>query len=236
MYTIFIPVYNESEILEDNVLRVREYMQSLKLDHEVIVVSNGSTDDTEKIGQQLASQCDWFRFFTIEGKGVGLAFSKGVQEAKGEFIISLDADLSSELTFINFARDLLAHADMVVGSKTMGTQRRGLIRILGSQTYILFTQIFFDLTISDYSLGAKAYRRDKLLPLLGNLDSWTGYVFEICVWLRQQRGRIIQVGIECEDTRASRFNLLHEGFYRYRHLYQTWKRMRQSPKWLAEKG
>jgi len=234
MYSILIPVFNEEEILETNVLRVHDYAEKLGLEHELIVVSNGSTDSTEKIGNSMAAEYGWFRFFSLEDKGPGLAFSKGVREAKGERIITLDADLSSELTFLEFARDLLPHAEVVVGSKTMGSQRRGPIRVIGSQTYILFTQIFFSLTISDYSLGAKAYRRESILPLLDRLDSWTGYVFEICAFIQSNGGRIIQVGIECEDTRASRFNLFHEGIYRYRHLFRTYKKVRKSGSWLTE--
>jgi len=234
MYSILIPVFNEEEILETNVLRVHRYADKLGLNHELVVVSNGSTDSTVEIGNRMVEEHDWFQFYKLEEKGPGLAFSKGVKEAKGEFIVTLDADLSSELTFLEFARDLLVHAEVVVGSKTMGSQRRGPIRVIGSQTYILFTQIFFNLTISDYSLGAKAYRKESILPLLGGLDSWTGYVFEICAFIQNSGGRIIQVGIECEDTRASRFNLLHEGIYRYKHLFRTYKKIRNSAKWLIE--
>jgi len=234
MYSIFIPVYNEEEIIERNALRVHDYVSDLGLEHEILVVSNGSTDETVNICSRMEKEHSWFRSFSLEAKGPGLAFAKGVREAKGESIVTLDADLSSELTFLEFARDLLPHADMVVGSKTMGSQRRGPVRVIGSQMYILFTQILFNLTISDYSLGAKAYRKERVLPLLDNIDPWTGYVFEICAHIQRTGGRIIQVGIECDDTRASRFNLLHEGLYRYKHLFQTFKKIRNSGDWLTE--
>jgi glycosyltransferase involved in cell wall biosynthesis len=234
MYSLFIPVFNEEEILEENTLRVHDYASKFKLEHEVVIVSNGSDDGTVAIGERLAKEHKWLKFFSLEEKGPGLAFVKGVRESSGQWIITLDADLSSELTFIEFARDLLPHADMVAGSKTMGSQRRGVVRVIGSQTYILFTQILFNLTISDYSLGAKAYRRDSILPLLDNIDHWTGYVFEICAHIQGQGGKIIQVGIECDDTRVSRFNLFHEGFYRYKHLFNTFKKIRSSPNWLVE--
>src|SRR5690606_19461410 len=140
---------------------------------------------------------------------------------------------SIELNFLDYAADLLKFADMVAGSKTMGRQRRGLIRVLGSQLYILFTLALFDLTLSDYSMGAKAFRRESILEALPHLDDWTGYVFELALFLKNRGRKIIQIGVDCEDTRKSRFNLIHEGFYRYRHLFFTHRRSRMPGSWLA---
>ena len=226
MLSIIIPVYNEESLLEKSVSTVCDFINLRNLAYEIIIVSNGSTDQTAEIGKELerSGKC---RFFELPQRGPGRAFVEGVREAKGDYIISLDVDLSSELRFIDYAHDLLKYADMVVGSKTMGKQRRSPLRILGSQLYILLTLIFFDLTISDYSIGAKAYRRESILAALPNLDTWTGYVFELCLFLHKQKKHIIQVGIECDDRRSSRFNLLHEGVYRFYHLYRSRRQLKE---------
>ncbi|MBX7138538.1 MAG: glycosyltransferase family 2 protein [Oligoflexia bacterium] len=226
MLSILIPVYNEEAILEGSVLKVHGYLKERGLEHEVIVVSNGSTDGTEQHGRALAASHTWFRFLALPQRSVGQAFKHGVREARGEFVVSLDVDLSCELTFIDYAAELLRHADVLVGSKTMGNQKRSVVRVLGSQLYILSTLLFFDLTISDYSIGSKAYRRAALLPALEGLDDWTGYVFELCLYAKKQGLKTVQIGIDCNDTRKSRFNLLHEGLYRYWHLYKCWRRLK----------
>jgi hypothetical protein len=80
-------------------------------------------------------------------------------------------------------------------------------------------------------MGCKGYRKESILEVLDHLDHWTGYTFEAFLFLHLQRKKIAQVGIDCEDTRTSRFNLLHEGYYRFRHLYQMKKRLQTSPFW-----
>lgn len=237
LVTIFIPVYNEQEILTESAERVHTYLAERHILHEVLVVSNGSTDDTNRIGRALAQRYDWFRFTELPERGVGAAFVTGVKQARGEMLVSLDIDLSFEMRFIEYALDLLCYADMVVGSKTMGRQRRSFTRVIGSQLYILVAQLGFGMTVSDYSPGCKAYRRSCLLPILEHIDRWTAYVFELCLYLHTHDRRVIQVGVECNDHRVSRFNLLHEGFYRYAHLWRCWRALRSKEAWFcAPKG
>jgi hypothetical protein len=147
-------------------------------------------------------------------------------------VISLDCDLSTDLNFIHFAESLLKYSSMVVGSKTLGQQKRSFVRVIGSQTYLLISQVLFQMTLTDFSMGAKAYRREAVLPILDYIDTWTAYVFEICVWLTINQKPIIQIGVTCEDHRKSRFNLLHEGFYRYANLFRVWKKSKDPVSWF----
>lgn len=234
MYSILIPLYNEEEILEDSVASLEKYLVSLGIKYEILLVDNGSIDKTKEIGLSLQQSNENLRFFSITQRGPGRAFKLGVKEASYPYVISLDVDLSSELAFIDYAKNLLPYGDLVIGSKVMGSQKRSLFRILASQFYIFLTQIMFGLTISDYSIGSKAYRRESILPVLDKLDTWTGYVFEICVYLQIQGKKIIQVGIDCEDTRKSHFNLLFEGYYRYLHIFKVWSRLKFSSSWLQK--
>jgi glycosyltransferase involved in cell wall biosynthesis len=234
MFSILIPVYNEEAILESHAIKAHEIATQKNLDHEIIVISNGSTDQTCAIGERLSQTYPWFRFFSLPHKTVGGAFATGVKNAKGEFIISLDADLSFEMNFLDYARDLLVHGDMIVGSKTLGAQRRSFIRVFASQMYLLVSQLVFGLTLSDFSIGCKAYRREVILPIVDHLDSWTGYVLEICTYLHLKNKKIIQIGVDCNDTRKSHFNLLHEGFYRYSHLYRCYKLLKDKTSWMHQ--
>lgn len=234
MLSVIIPAYNEAEIIEHSVNYVHEYMQQRGLTHEVIVVSNGSTDGTDDICRRLAGENRWFRFFITEQRGPGRAFAKGVREAAYEYVVSLDADMAFELRFIDYSVSLLEHGAMLVGSKSMGRQQRSLLRVFASQTYILCTQILFGTTISDYSIGCKAFRRSAILPVLEHIDSWTGYILELCVFLTDSGQDVLQIGVNCFDNRASHFNLFHEGYFRFYHLYRV-SRMRKDPQsWLRK--
>ncbi len=234
MISIVIPVFNEEEILRSSIEKLSNWLALRPTPFEVIVVDNGSTDKTPEIAKNLELDHHWFRFFKIPEKSVGKAFAKGVREAQYQYIISLDADLSSDLIFIQYAESLLKYSAMVVGSKTLGQQKRSMVRILGSQLYLVVTQVLFKMTITDFSMSSKAYRKDVILPILDEIDTWTAYVFEICVWLILNKKTVLQIGIGCEDLRQSRFNIWHEGFYRYWNLYRVWKEMKDSQSWFQK--
>ena len=131
-------------------------------------------------------------------------------------------------TFIEEALGLLdAHYDIIVGSKKMGHERRSIFRRLGSDLSILTARVLLGLPFEDYSIGAKAYKRDLLLEYLDRVDGGTAYVLNIVFLAFQSKRKVIEIPVRCEDYRKSRFNITHEGFYRFFNLFKLW---------YAEKG
>jgi glycosyltransferase involved in cell wall biosynthesis len=230
--SIIIPVRNEEMILEKSLSHLHGFLLGNNIHHEIVVTGNGSIDRTNEIGRALASKWEWLEFHEISPSSVGRAFVNGVRNCKYDFVVTQDIDLSGDLDFIIHALDLLPHCHMVVGSKTFGKQRRSPARILGSSFYILATQLVFNLALSDYSMAAKAFRKSAVLPALPYLDAWTGYILELCLYLKRHNCKIVQIGVDCEDHRPSHFNLLHEGFYRYAHLYRSWKTFSDKTSWF----
>lgn len=232
MLSVVIPVFNEEEVLERSVEKLINYLSSKSRPFEVIAVDNGSVDKTSSIGKYLSEKHSCFHFLQIAERGVGRAFVHGVRHAQYEKIVAIDADLSSELIFIDYAEELLELSHMVVGSKTLGYQKRSFLRIMGSQLYILIVQFLFKLTVTDYSPDSKAYKRSEILPILDHIDLWTGFVFEISLYLRLKNRRVVQVGVDCDDNRVSHFNVWHEAVYRYSHLYRCWKLLKNPQSWI----
>ena len=66
-----------------------------------------------------------------------------------------------------------------------------------------------------------------LRRFIDRINVGSSYVLEICYLTHRTGGRVIQVPVSCEDWRASKFNLLHEAFYKYRHLLGLWLRYRR---------
>lgn len=221
-----VPVYNEREILKKNVGILVEYMDGLGEDYEILVCSNGSTDGTEDIGKVIERQfAGKLRFFTAEKRGVGVAFKKMVSEARFEKLVSMDADLTSDLDFIKECSGLLKEHDMVLGSKMMGEQHRQLHRIIISKGYIGLVHMLLGMGFGDYSIGTKGYRRGKILPFLDCIDEGSSYVVEVAYKVSRE-GTIIEVPVFCHDERGSKFNLVHEVFYRFNNLLRFWIRER----------
>jgi len=226
--TVFIPLYNEESLLQGNILKLSHYLESRRLPHEILLGSNGSRDRTATIGSELAARHEKVRFFHLPRRGPGLAFAAALRRAEHEYFVCLDADLSTDLLFIHEAAELLAGGyDAVVGSKQMGEQRRPRWRVMASDMFIFMTNLLLKMPYRDYSIGAKAYRTAAILPFLGHIDRHTFYTQELLYQLQSRGGRIIEIPVICEDRRASRFNLLHEGLYRCRKLCGLWFRSKQ---------
>ena len=97
-----------------------------------------------------------------------------------------------------------------------------LMRIVASKTFIFMTRLLFRMPYQDYSIGAKAYRTEAIRPFVRLVDRHTFYTQQMLYQLRRSGGRVVEIPVACEDRRASRFNLVHEGFYRYGKLFALW--------------
>ena len=183
--------------------------------YEIIICSNGSTDDTVSIGRKLESEhTDKIIFIEEKKRGVGLAFKHMVERAKYDKLISLDADLTTDLQFIPECIEQLDRYSLVLGSKRMGEQYRPLNRIIISKGYFLLVKILMGMEWGDYSIGVKGYRKNTIKSLIKNIDSGSSYVMEIAYKLKHTDG-IVEIPVFCKDTRGSKFNIFSEITYRF---------------------
>lgn len=222
--SLFVPIYNEAAILSENTDRLYKYLSRLQIPFEILLGSNGSTDATPEIGPKLAAAHRNVKFFHLSQRGPGLAFAEALRGCRYDAFICQDADLSIHLEFIPKAFDLLENHDAVIGAKQT-TQRRARLRIGVSDFFILCTNLLLGLSYRDYSIGAKAYRTEAIRPFIGKVDRHTFYTQQMIYQLQRIGGRIIEIPVECDDWRKSRFNLIHEGFYRFYKLFELWLRM-----------
>lgn len=225
--TIFIPVYNEEKILSENVGLLISCLGDVLPGYEIVIVSNGSTDSTVQIGEDLAAGHPEVTFSHIRERGVGGAFRQGVLLAGADRIITVDADLTTSTDFIPRACKLLDTYDIVIGSKREGGQERSTVRVVGSGLFILSVRVLLGLPYGDYSIGAKAYRKETVLQYLDYVDNGSSYVFDIVYRSWRDGARIIEVPVRCSDTRQSHFNLVHEVVHRLYRLFTLWFKTRR---------
>lgn len=231
--SVIIPVFNEEELLVPNTERLIGYLKALSPSFEVIIASNGSTDRTVELGEELARAHPQVRFFHLPHKGVGGAFRRAVEMARAEKLVSVDMDLSVEMRFIDIALEKLESFDIVVGSKQAGGQKRSVVRKLGSDTFIKLTRALLGLPFSDYSMAAKAYRKATVLPYLPLVTGDSSYVIDIIFFATSDGAKAIEIPVGCEDWRPSRFSLVREGIWRFAHLFALRLRRRRM---LARRG
>ena len=220
--TIFIPVYNEEGLLVKNTRRLLAFLEGLKRPYEVIIGSNGSTDGTVNLAEELSEAHEPVRFFHFNARGVGRAFREGIRMAAHDRIITVDMDLSISLEFIPEAFRLLDHSDLVIGSKITGEQQRSWSRKAASNLFIRLAGRLLHINYHDYSIAAKGYRKDLLKRYIEHVDDHTFYVVEIVHRASRDGYRILEIPVNCLDMRGSRFNLLNEGIYKFGNLFRLW--------------
>ncbi|MFH2021251.1 MAG: glycosyltransferase family 2 protein [archaeon] len=208
-YSIVIPVYNEEEIIKKNTLALCKYLNKLQTPYEIIIVSNGSNDNTNALGIGLRRKNKQVKFYFIPEKGVGKAFKYGVGKAKYSLIISVDMDLSIDLEFINRSAKLLKNYDLIIGSKK-DHQKRPFYRILISSAYIYLVKLLFNFDYKDYSIAAKAYKKEIIKKSINYLSDGTSYVFELIYYATREKKKIREIDVYCLDNRKSKFNLIIE--------------------------
>ena len=229
--SVIIPVYNEADVLVDNCLYLLKILRGQKLPFEIIIGSNGSTDRTDALGYNLAKKYQQIRFFSLDERGVvGMVFKVAAEISRYEKLVSFDVDLTIDLSFIDYSIKLLDSCDMVIGSKKAGKELRSWMRRLGSQIYIWAVKNFIGLGFSDYSIGAKAYRRSVILPYLKKMDARTGYVLNLIYYLYKNGNRLVQIPVSCDDHRESKFSLAEEAIHRFHHLFRLWLAKRKEEK------
>ena len=221
-FSVFIPVYNEEELIVKNIEKLRDYLDSFNTPYEIVIGSNGSTDRTPVLGRELEKKYTNIKFFHIDEKGPGTALKKAIPIVSYDSIISVDMDLSVDVNFIRMASVLLTDYDLVVGSKRMGAQKRSFIRKIASASFIFCAMIFLGLSFDDYSLAAKAYKKKVLQECIDKIEGGTFYVIEVLYYASKNNYTTVQIPAPCDDKRKSKFNLLNEGFYRFGKLFKLW--------------
>lgn len=221
-FSLFLPVYNEEELLRANTEQLLQYLPRLKIGFEIILGSNGSTDATPQLGCELAAQHPEVQFFHLPEKGPGSAFREALDRMRYDCLVCMDMDLSTALDFIPTSLDLLDHQDIVIGSKKTGVETRSPVRRWGSDLFIAVSKTLTGLPFDDYSLGAKAYRKVVLQRYREVIDRGTFYVQHIIFLAYHDGFTIIQIPVHCTDERTSRFNLFQEGVYRFGRLFRLW--------------
>ncbi len=123
--SIIIPAHNEATRLPPSLQKINSFLNKQPYAVEVLVVENGSSDDTLAVAQSFAGQMPNLRVFSENERGKGLAVKRGMLEALGDYCFLCDADLSMPIEQVNrFLPPQLNQCDVAIGSREIvGAQR-----------------------------------------------------------------------------------------------------------------
>ncbi len=117
--SVVVPAYKEKERIGSNLLEIENFLNTKNFTYEVIVVVDGSPDNTAEVAQNYSSQIKNLRVINNKkNHGKGYVVRQGLLEAKGQYVVFLDADGSTSITHVEKALpELEKGADLVVGSR-----------------------------------------------------------------------------------------------------------------------
>lgn len=169
--SVVIPAHNESNRLVESIEETIKTFDEFGCSYEIIIVDDGSSDDTYKLALNLSSKHkEVSAIKNQENYGKGRAIKKGCRYATGEFIVFLDADMDLHpvqlSTFMDIMR--LDKADIVIGSKMHPNSILNYPwdRKLISRIYYFVTKILFGLPVHDTQTGLKLFKRKVIKDVL----------------------------------------------------------------------
>jgi len=160
-----MPMYNESDNIRKTIENITLVAREIADDHEIVVVDDGSTDDSAGIVAGLAENNTAIRCFRLEkNTKFGGAFARAFYEARKDVIMYMDSDMPVSIGDIRESFPLIYEADIVTGYSKINkgdTVKRKII----SAVYNLIVQLLFGLYIADINSGYKIVRRDLVKDL-----------------------------------------------------------------------
>ena len=170
--SVVIPAFNEENAVFDEVKAVARVLRSRGIEHEVIVVDDGSTDRTAERARAAGARVLSHR----ENRGYGASLKSGIRAAKYEVIVITDADGTYPSDQIPALLAKLEQADMAVGARVGKTVRIPLIRRPAKWMLGALAKYIAGRNIPDLNSGLRAFRRgcvEQYFSILSNRFSFT---------------------------------------------------------------
>lgn len=229
-YSIVIPAYNESARIAHALEEVLCTLDANQWDAEVLVVNDGSTDDTAAIVEGLAAKDRRVRLMENPiNRGKGYSVRNGLLHASGNIVMFTDADLSAPM---EEAERLFAAigegADVAIGSRWLERSRQTihqpLYRQIFGRCFNLVTRMVMRLPFADTQCGFKAFRRSAAQTIfqLQRIERW-GFDPEI-LFIALKRGyRVREVPVTWGHDERTRISYLKDGIKMLEELiYVRW--------------
>jgi len=162
--SIVIPVYNEEENLPILTSELKDVLQGLGRSYEIIFVDDGSQDRSFKILKELAAQDHAIRAIRFrDNAGQTAAFDAGFKAARGDIVITMDADLQNDPHDIPCLLEKIEEFDVVCGWRHK--RRDPWLKIMASKIANFVRNNLSREDITDTGCSLKAYRRECLARL-----------------------------------------------------------------------
>lgn len=214
--SVVIPAYNEADVIRQTVREVTAYLTALPRTHEILVVDDGSVDQTVPIVRELEARLPAVRLIQASHQGKGAAVKRGALEASGGLVLFMDADHSTRIEEVRRCLPLLEDGcDVVIGSRKMpGAEVRvhqPPLREAMGRGFTWLTNRVLGTRVSDITCGFKGFRAEASAAIfrLQRIPGW-GFDAEILFIARRLGYRITEVPVVWTNDASTQVRLAQD--------------------------
>ncbi len=214
-YSFCIPVHNEAGYLIRNLKNILSKLDTCigKNKYEVIIVENGSSDDTSILLKSF--QYKNIKPYFIKERGVGTAFHQAILKSRAENIIFNAIDLPFGTSDLVIMKRLKEKADIIFGSKAHRDSivKRSYKRNIYSYFYRSILKILFNIKIKDPQ-GSVFMKKTKVLRILKYCDAKSAFfTTQLAIYGGLAKLKMIEIPVTMNDEpkRKSKYSLLRDG-------------------------
>ena len=214
--SIIIPAFNEESRLPGTIEALKRYLGRQQFDFlEVVVVDDGSRDGTAALVERTAAIWPVMRLLSNPGnRGKGYSIRHGMLDAKGDWVLFTDADLS---TPIEEVEKLLAavdrhHADVAIGSRALDRSlvsvHQSAMRELSGRFFNVVMRIATRLPFHDTQCGFKLFRREAAQEVFSRVQI-DGFGFDVeALYIASKRGfKTVEVPVRWANVEGTKVSL-----------------------------
>jgi len=232
-----LPCYNEKQLLKQNSLKLLNFLnqQNYSFDWKIVLLLNGTTDDSKPIALEMKEQYNKIAVFIVEEKGKGNAIKKYFDYSSADFLIYMDIDLAVDIKNIN---DLISpllnnNYDLVIGSRLLkeSTTNRSAIRELSSRVYIFLSKLILKHSLSDLQCGFKGIKKEafkKISPFIQ--DKFWFFDTELLIFAILLNRTIKEIPVDWSENRyekrKSKIKIIKNSLDFIKNLLQLKKRLK----------
>ncbi|MBI4460401.1 MAG: glycosyltransferase family 2 protein [Acidobacteria bacterium] len=225
--SVVFPVYNEALRIPSTLRHVLEYLDQGRSNYEILVVDDGSTDDTAAIVEKVGQETSTVRLLRNPGNcGKGYAIRNGMLQARGEVLLFSDADLSTPIAELDrLLEPLQSGYDVAIGSRALRPEwihpRQSLLREAAGRTFNLCVRAVTSLNFQDTQCGFKAFRRQAAQAIFSR-QQVPGFGFDVEVlYLARKFGyRVLEVPIHWSNDARTKVRPFRDGT---RMFFDLWR-------------
>lgn len=218
--TLVLPTKNHERLILDKLKYIDSYLKNNFKKYEIVVVSNGSSEDNVNL---LKQNNEIFIIHLIfEQSGKGFAVREGIKNSSYKYILICDADLSVDIKNVNkFFEEGFPLANFVVGSRKLNdssVEKTPFIRLFSGGVFTYFTKYYLKLNISDTQCGFKLIDNTKFLNCHKFYSNDYFYDVELFLLAKKLLLTITEVPVQYIHNKESSIKLFYDSIQMFLRL------------------